>query len=240
MNFVDCSLSNISSQITDSQKMRHVLSALKDLSVLNIMQLMKVSEKLAKLNYDRFQNFETLPEKQAIYAYNGDVYNNIDIDTFDSNSVDFSQKHLRILSALYGALKPLDMIKAYRLEMSCKLSPIAPRCMNDFWKNHITSGINDELKSHKNKFLINIASNEYSSSIDTKVLYTPMINIHFRETRENILKNIAINSKKARGVLVGYIIKNQLDHPEDIKSFSKLDYKFNKRLSDLNNFYFTK
>ena len=240
MNFTDTSPNNVSSQITESKEMTKTLQVLKKLSTKNIMKSMKVSEKIAELNYDRFQNFETLPEKQAIYAYNGDVYNNIDTETLDKNSLRFSQEHLRILSALYGLLKPLDMIRAYRLEMSIKMPKLAPKGMNLFWQKNITNHINSELKTHKNKFLINIASNEYSASIDSKILDATLINTHFRETRDGKLKNIALNSKRARGMLADYIIRNQLDHPDDIKTFNKSDYKFNKTISDSNNFYFTK
>lgn len=240
MNFEEKPLSNISSRVNESSKMKEVLQALKKLSVEDIMKFMKVSVKIAELNYSRFQNFENLPEKQAIYAYNGDVYNNIDTVALDENSLRFSQKHLRIISALYGLLKPLDMIKAYRLEMSSKLPGFASKGMNLFWQKTITSSINSELENHKNKYLINVASNEYGASVDSSALNAILINIHFREIRDDKLKNIAINSKKARGMLADYIITNQLDKPEDIKSFNRSGYKFNKTLSDLNNFYFTK
>lgn len=240
MNFRDNPPSEASSKITKSQEMSKTLQALKKFSIKDIMNSMKVSEKIAELNYDRFQNFENLPQKQAIYAYNGDVYNNIDTETLTSDSVAHSQKHLRILSALYGVLKPLDMIKAYRLEMSTKIPKLAPRGMNLFWQKSITNHINSELRTHKNKFLINIASNEYSASIDNTLLDVPIINIHFMETRNGKLKNIALNSKRARGMFADYIIRNQLDHPDEIKTFNKSDYIFNKTLSNSNNFYFTK
>lgn len=240
MDFQTPSICNKSSKITPTSEMDSTLSALKKLSINDIMQSMKVSQKIAELNYSRFQNFETLPEKQALYAYNGDVYNNIDTDTLDNTAIDFSQNHLRILSALYGLLKPLDLIKAYRLEMSSKVKKLAPKGMNLFWKKHITQSINSEIKTHKNKFLINIASNEYSASIDNTSLEAILINIHFRETRDGKLKNIALNSKRARGMLADYIIRNQIDTPEDIKSFNQSDYTFDQKLSDINNFYFTK
>ena len=214
MNFRDNPPSEASSKITESQEIKKTLQDLKKFSIKDIMNSMKVSEKIAELNYDRFQNFENLPQKQAIYAYNGDVYNNIDTETLTSDSIAHSQKHLRILSALYGVLKPLDMIKAYRLEMSTKIPKLAPRGMNLFWQKSITNHINSELKTHKNKFLINIASNEYSASIDNTLLDVPIINIHFMETRNGKLKNISLNSKIARGMFADYIIRNQLDHPD--------------------------
>lgn len=240
MNFDDKSPISVSSRVTESNEMKKILQALKKLSIEDIMKFMKVSEKIAELNYNRFQNFEALPDKQAIYAYNGDVYNNINTEVLDESSLRFSQDHLRILSALYGLLKPLDMIKAYRLEMSSKLPSIASRGMNLFWKEIITNSINSELENHKTKYLINIASNEYSASVDKNELNAILINIHFREIRGGKLKNIALNSKKARGMLADYIITNHLDKPEDIKTFNKSGYEFSKELSDSNNFYFTK
>lgn len=240
MNFEVKSPISISSQVTESYEMKKTLKALKKLSIEDIMKFMKVSGKIAELNYIRFQNFENLPDKQAIYAYNGDVYNNIDTEALDDSSLHFSQKHLRILSALYGLLKPLDMIKAYRLEMSSKLPGIASKGMNLFWKKTITNSINSELENHQTKYLINIASNEYSASIDENILDAILINIHFREIRDGKLKNIALNSKKARGMLADYIITNYIDRPEDIKTFNKSGYEFDKSLSDSNNFYFTK
>lgn len=240
MNFEGKPPINISSQVTELNEMKETLQALKKLSVEEIMKYMKVSAQIAELNYTRFQNFETLPEKQAIYAYNGDVYNNIKTDALDDSSLRFSQRHLRILSALYGLLKPLDMIKAYRLEMSSKLPSVASKGMNLFWKKTITNSINSELESHETKYLINIASNEYSASIDKDTLDAILINVHFREIRDGVLKNIALNSKKARGMLADYIITNRIDKPEDIKTFNKAGYEFNKALSDSNNFYFTK
>lgn len=240
MNFEAKTPSSISSHVNGSSEMKSVLQALNKLSVEDIMKFMKVSTKIAELNYSRFQNFETLPEKQAIYAYDGDVYNNINTEALDEDSLRFSQKHLRIISALYGLLKPLNMIKAYRLEMSSKLPGLAPKGMNLFWQKTITSSINSELENHENKYLINIASNEYSASVDRSMLNANLINIHFREIRGGKLKNIALNSKKARGMLADYIITNKLDRPEDIKSFNRSGYEFNKALSDLNNFYFTK
>jgi cytoplasmic iron level regulating protein YaaA (DUF328/UPF0246 family) len=240
MNFQDPSKCNKSSQISKTKEMRSTLKTLEELSIEDIIKTMKVSQKIAELNYTRFQNFKSLPEKQALYAYNGDVYNNIDTDTLDEKAIDFSQKHLRILSALYGLLKPLDMIKAYRLEMSSKLKTIAPKGMNIYWKEQISKKINSELRTHTNKFLINIASNEYSASIDDKLLGEKLINIHFREVRNDKLANIALNSKRTRGMLADYIIRNEIDHPENIKSFNKSGYIFDAELSNSTNFYFVK
>lgn len=228
------------SSVKTSENMDLVLKELKSLSVDQIAKLMKVSAKIAELNYERFQGFEKLPEKQAIFAYDGDVYKNINIESFSALQLDFAQKHLRIISALYGLLLPLDKIKAYRFEMSCKLQTKGKGAASEFWKNYITSELNAELQSHKNKYLINLASNEYFAAVSLKDLEAKVINVHFRENRKGVLKNIALNSKRARGVMSDYIIRNEIDNPDDLQSFDASGYKFNPSLSDKENFFFVK
>ncbi len=221
-----------------NQQFMLVLNKLRSLSVDQISKIMKVGEKIAKLNYQRFQEFDKLPEKEALFAYNGDVYKNIDTKTLNAQSLGFAQNHLRIISALYGSLSPLDKIRAYRLEMVSKLDDLAPKGMALFWQDVITDQLNLELSNHKNKFLINIASNEYFAAINRKKFNYPIINIHFREIRNGMVRNIAINSKRARGMMADYIIRNYIDSPEEIKIFNVNDYKFDVSMSDDYNFYF--
>jgi len=231
-----------STEFTDlpkSDKTNLIINKLQSLSQDQITKIMGVSTKIAELNYLRFQNFNNIPEKQALFAYTGDVYKNIDSFNFTNKELQFAQNHLRIASALYGLISPLDKIKAYRLEMVSKLPTIAPKGMAKFWQEHITSQLNLELQTHKNHFLVNLASNEYSAAINPALLNFPIINIHFRETRNGGMKNIALNSKRARGMLADYIIRNAIDSPGDIKSFNKNNYNFNISLSDDNNFFFT-
>ena len=166
------------------------------------------------------------------------MYKNIDSETFAASELHFAQNHLRIVSALYGLLSPLDKIKAYRLEMICKLPEIAPSGMHHFWKEQITKQLKIELHSHKNKFLINLASNEYSVAIGNDQLSAPIINIHFREIRNGELKTIALNAKRARGMMSDYIIRNAIDIPNDLKSFNINGYNFDATRSDDNNFFF--
>ena len=215
-----------------------IISKLRSLSQDQIAEIMGVSGKIAELNYQRFQNYQNLPEKQALFAYTGDVYKNIDSPSFTSKELQFSQMHLRIASALYGLVSPLDKIKAYRLEMVTKLPHIAPKGMAKFWQEHITEQLNLEIQSHKNNFLINLASNEYSAAIDPAHLNSTIINIHFRQLRNGNLKNIALNSKRARGMLADYIIRNAIDSPNDIKSFNKNNYNYDISMSNDNNFFF--
>lgn len=238
MDFNSEAPSSEASDLKPSAKTDLVMEVLQSLSIDQISNIMKVSPKIAELNYQRFQGFENSPEKQALFAYTGDVYKNIDSHNFSSSELKFAQGHLRIISALYGVLSPLDKIKAYRLEMSNKLPDIAPTGMHVFWKEGITKQLNIELNNHKNKFLINISSNEYSASIDNNQLNAPIITMHFREKRNGELKNIALNAKRARGMLADYIIKNAIDLPDDIKSFNKGSYNFDTALSDNNNFFF--
>jgi hypothetical protein len=223
-----------------SKKTSMVLEKLRSLSVAQIAKLMDVSEKIAELNYQRFQNFVVLPEKQAIFAYMGDVYKNIDVQNFTTQQLQFAQGHLRIISALYGVLLPLDKIQAYRLEMSCKLPGIGTRGMSEFWKDEITGELNNALKEHRNKYLLNLASNEYFAAINVRKLNAPVINVHFREARKGKLSNIALNSKRARGMMSDYIVKHSLDAPDSIKSFNISGYKFDSSMSDDGNFFFVK
>lgn len=225
--------------LPQNSKTNLIISKLQSLSQDQIAKIMGVSTKIAELNYQRFQNFENLPEKQALFAYTGDVYKNIDSFSFTNKELQFAQKHLRIASALYGLVSPLDKIKAYRLEMVSKLSTIAPKGMAKFWQEHITTQLNLELQTHKNDCLVNLASNEYSAAINPALLNFSIINIHFREIRNGSIKNIALNSKRARGMLADYIIRNAIDSPNDIKSFNSNNYNYDLSMSDDNNFFFT-
>lgn len=238
MDFTPLAFAVKASKLHSTSKTSLVINQLQSLSVSQIAKIMSVSEQIAELNYQRFQNFSTLPEKQAIFAYTGDVYKNIDVHNFTTKELQFAQEHLRIISALYGLLSPLDTIRAYRLEMSCKLAEVGKKGMAAFWKGHITSELNTELKKHSNKSLINLASNEYFAAIDMETLEAPVVTVHFREERKGDLKNIALNSKRARGMMADYITRHSIDKPSDIRSFEIGGYKFDTSLSDASNFFF--
>ncbi len=240
MDFESAAPTDLFSNVDMGAKSVSILKELKAHSADEISKLMKVSEKIAKLNYDRFQNYDNAPEKQAIFAYAGDVYNNIDSAVWKEGELVFAQDHLRIISALYGVVKPLDKIKPYRLEMVTKLAKIAPKNLAKFWQNDVTDALNAELSAHKSRVVLNIASNEYSAAIDSKSLKAPMVNIHFREKRDGVLKNIALNSKRARGMMADYIIQNRIDEPEGVKSFYGGGYQFDSPMSDESNFFFVR
>ena len=180
-----------------------------------LAKMMDLSEKLAKLNYERFEVWSSAPQKQAILAYMGDVYTGLDAKSFSEKDFDFAQKHLRIISGLYGLLKPLDLIKPYRLEMS---TPIG---LYDFWGNKLTKELGDDI-------VINLASSEYSSAVKPKNLITA----NFYEIKNGKSKMIGLFAKKARGMMARYIIQNQITEPEKIKKFTDGGYKFDKGSSN--------
>ena len=240
MNFDPVDSSIFFTELEEFEETKKLLTELKTLSEAKLKKIMKISDKLAELNLLRYQTFESLPAKQAILAYDGDVYSSIDKKTFSPENLRFSQDHLRMVSGFYGLIRPLDKIRAYRLEMSTKLAKNAPNGLDRFWQEKITRKLNHDLKTHENKYLINLASNEYASAVDRKLLEVPMINIHFREFRDGVIKNIALNSKRARGMVVDYIVRNNIDTPGEIKNFNKSDYKFNLKLSNESNYFFVK
>ncbi|MFY9589420.1 YaaA family protein [Rickettsia endosymbiont of Halotydeus destructor] len=209
---------------------------LKNYSEEQLIHIMNVSPNLAQINRQRFQNFEVQQTKQAIFAYAGDVYNNIKAEEFNLEQLNFLQSHLFIISGLYGALKPLDAIRPYRLEMAGRLPEI--KNLANFWQEKITNYINRLLDLHQNKYLLNLASAEYSSAIDLTILKYPIINVFFKEHKNGKLQTIGINAKKARGNMVNVIATHLIDNPAELKNFSYLNYKFSIGDSSDNNLVF--
>lgn len=223
---------------------QRLINRLRNFSSLDISDLMKVSAKIADLNFDRYESWK-LPftqknAKQAILAFKGDVYTGLDASTFKTNDFKFAQNHLRVLSGLYGLLRPLDLMQPYRLEMGSKLKTDQGKNLYEFWGGDITQGLNEQLKKIKSDILINLASNEYFKSVRPKELNAEIITPAFKEFKNGDYKMIGIYAKKARGLLSRYIILNKLNDPEDIKSFSEDGYRFNKKLSKDNNWVFTR
>jgi len=217
---------------------------LKTKSANSIKKLMGVSDNIATLNVSRFNNFETPftldNAKQAILAFNGDVYTGLEADSFDSKDMTFAQKHIRILSGLYGVLKPLDLMQPYRLEMGTRLKVKRKKNLYEFWDEKITSVINEDLTKSKGTVILNLASKEYFSSVKPKLVDGKIVHVHFKELRNGQYKVISFKAKKARGKMANLIVKNRIT---DIKSLSKLDvdgYLYSKELSDENNLFFGK
>jgi len=183
---------------------------LREKSPLELSQLMKISDKLGNLNWERNQNFKTPFDKKnarpAVYAFDGDVYTGLDVYSLPLEKIELMQKSLRILSGLYGVLKPLDLIQPYRLEMGTKFPVENNKSLYDFWKQKITQFLNNELE--ENELFVNLASNEYFSAIDTKVLKTTIITPQFKDYKNGSLKMISFYAKKARGMMVRYLLEN--------------------------------
>jgi cytoplasmic iron level regulating protein YaaA (DUF328/UPF0246 family) len=227
--------------LDDSAELIH---RMREFSALDIAELMKVSSKIAELNFDRFEawnkNFSEKNAKQAALAFKGDVYTGLDAESFSARDFKFAQSHLRILSGLYGLLRPLDLMQPYRLEMGTKLSNERGKNLYEFWGNTLTDGLNAQLKKIKSEHLINLASNEYFKAVKPKQINGEVITPAFKEYKNGDYKMIGFYAKKARGLLSRYIIQNQLSDVEDIKSFDVEGYKFNKSLSKGNNWVFTR
>ncbi|MFC1827400.1 peroxide stress protein YaaA, partial [Thermodesulfobacteriota bacterium] len=194
-----------------------------------------ISDKLVQLNWQRYQEFTTPfnPDnaRQALLAFKGDVYSGLGAETFSDTDLTFAQDHVRILSGLYGILKPLDLMQAYRLEMGTKFSTSHRKNLYEFWNSRVTEKLNDDLKVQKNPLLVNLASDEYFKVIHPKILQAPILKISFKENKSGTYKVIAIHAKRARGLMANFVVKNRLINAKDLKSFDSEGYEFNKALS---------
>lgn len=206
--------------------------------------LMKISDNLAELNYARFQNFSTPfttdNSKQAVLAFNGDTYTGLDAATMKSADLKFAQKHLGILSGLYGLLKPLDLMQPYRLEMGTRLKNNRGKDLYAFWGESITDAINEAVKSTKNPVLVNLASNEYFKSVKTKTLVPHILTPVFKEIKNGEPKIVSFMAKRARGMMARYIIDERLTDPEGMKDFTVGGYTYREALSTESNWVFTR
>lgn len=221
---------------------RQVHKVLKEVNPGDLASLMSISDKLSDLNWQRNQHwktpFTTANARPAIYTFDGDVYAGIDAYTIPIGKIEMLQQRLRILSGLYGLLKPLDLMQAYRLEMGTKLSIGESKNLYEFWKKTITKSLNDELK--EDELFINLASNEYFSAIDVKALKVPVITPHFKDYKDGKLKIISFFAKKARGMMVRYIIDTNAETIDDLKGFNYDGYHFDDNLSSVNHLVFTR
>ncbi len=223
---------------------KELVKVLKEKSTDDLKQLMGVSDKIAELNVARFQSFKTPFDlenaKQAVLAFRGDVYTGLDADSFDEADLEFAQEHLRILSGLYGILKPLDLMQPYRLEMGTKLQNSRGKNLYEFWHEKITRRLNKDLKETGSEYIINLASKEYFKSVKPKLLKGELINVNFKEDKNGTYKIVAFFAKKARGMMCHYIIKNKITKPEHLKGFDYDNYVFNEDLSTEKELIFTR
>lgn len=213
----------------------YLVTELKRLSAEQISKLMAISPALAKLNFERFQAF-TVPfnkenARQAILAYKGDVYTNIKVDSFSTEDFAFAQKHLRIISGLYGIVRPLDLLQPYRLEMQVNLVTEKGKNLYEFWDDRLTDTINQDMAASKNRVIINLASQEYFAAIHRSKLNGQLINITFKEFKNNKYQIIGLLAKRARGMMANFIIKNKITNSNQLQEFSEAGYHLQQDLS---------
>ena len=224
--------------LEDSKK---IIKSLRKYSTDKLSKLMNISEKISLLNYERYIKWSLPFNKKnahpALLLFQGDVYKGISVSDFKKEDFIYAQKSLRILSGLYGILKPLDLIQPYRLEMGTQIKIGKYNDLYDFWGDEITKAINEDKNSD---YLINLASVEYFKSINKEKLNAKLINVIFKEKRNGSYKIIGINAKKARGLMSRYIIKNKISNPMKLKKFKEENYSYNKNLSSDSDWIFTR
>ncbi|WP_278800909.1 MULTISPECIES: peroxide stress protein YaaA [Marinobacter] len=218
-----------------------LIDQLKELEPHQVSNLMSISDKLGQLNAERFQTWHTpfTPDnaRQAVLAFKGDVYTGLDAESFSSGDFSFAQKHLRILSGLYGLLKPLDLMQPYRLEMGTRFENTRGKDLYAFWGSKITDALNQLLASD-DKVLVNLASNEYFKSVQKKHLDARLVTPQFKDWKNGQYKMISFYAKKARGLMCRYAIQNRITQADDLKGFNLDGYYFSEDQSDNNNWVF--
>ncbi|MBL4936865.1 peroxide stress protein YaaA [Clostridium sp. YIM B02515] len=206
--------------------------------------LMKINQELSELNFFRNMEFDINHNlsnaKQAALTFHGAVYQGLRAEGFNEEQFDYAQEHLRMLSGLYGVLRPLDIIEAYRLEMGIKLKNSRGKNLYDFWRDKITDYFNKEMGSQNNKILVNLASNEYFTAIDIKKFKSNIITPVFKEYKHGTYRIITIYAKRARGLMAKYIIENKIDSCEGLKSFEEEGYAFQEGMSNDRELVFTR
>lgn len=219
-----------------------IQETLKQKSPAELKDLMSISDKLADLNWERNQDWKTpftnKNARPAVYAFNGDVYTGLDAYSIPTAKLNKLQDTLRILSGLYGVLKPLDLMQPYRLEMGTKLQVGDNKDLYDFWKEDVTAALNAELKD--DELFLNLASKEYFDAVDTKALKVPVITPEFKDYKDGKLRMVSFYAKKARGMMVRYIIDKNIRSLNGIKGFDYDGYSFDAKLSKGNTLVFTR
>ncbi len=214
------------------------------LSRSDLGRTMKLSDRLADLNYRRFQDFSTpftlANAKQAALVFNGDTYIGLDAQTLESGDLAFAQDHLRILSGLYGLLRPLDLIQPYRLEMGARFQPPHGETLYRFWDGQLTKAINEATAKQPDRSVINLASVEYFKAVHAEDLDGPVITPVFKEVKSGVAKVLSLFAKRARGAMARHIIKNRIEDPEQLKSFEDDGYAFRPDLTKGNSWVFTR
>ncbi len=211
-------------------------------SVAELRRLMSISDDLARLNRERFQAFDTESTDgvQAVYAFAGDVYEGLKARELDARALDFAQQHVRILSGLYGLLRPMDRIQPYRLEMGTRLKTRRGSSLYDFWGDRISKCLNADAEGHSDPTLVNLASQEYFGAVDAKALKLPVVTPHFRESKDGESRIISFFAKKARGGMARFAIDERIERAGDLKAFDRDGYQFDKAGSTETDWIFTR
>lgn len=218
----------------------YLAGKLKKLKSNELGALMDISPKLAQLNAGRYAMWNDAPEKQAVYAYDGDVYDGLQAHTLSLSEIEFAQKHLRILSGLYGLLKPLDAIKPYRIEMGTPFTTPKADNLYKYWGDRITNQLNKHLNESGSNVMVNLASQEYFNAINTKKLKARIITPVFKDKNNDKYAIISFFAKKARGMMSRFIIENAITDYEMLVGFDEGGYHFNHGLSKGDNWVFTR
>ena len=230
--------------IAFAEEAQVLAGGLKKMNAKQIQDLMGISSKLAQLNFERFQQWQyPFPEeevKPALLVFKGEVFVGINAAAFDVGDLNYAQEHLRILSGLYGLLRPLDNILPYRLEMGTRYKTGKFKHLYDFWGDKIHNAVQQILDKQGDKVLINLASNEYFKSVKAQKLDARIITPQFKDFKNGRYKMISFFAKKARGLMTNFILKNRIENPDELKLFDREGYEYNDRLSEGDNWVFTR
>ncbi|MCB0583351.1 MAG: peroxide stress protein YaaA [Phaeodactylibacter sp.] len=226
------------------EKSAFLIEILRKKPETELKKLMKISDELAAVNAERYQDFEVpfnlSNAKQALLAFKGDVYLGLEAESFSEADLAFAQSHIRILSGLYGLLRPLDLMQPYRLEMGTRLQIGKDKGLYGFWGEEITRLVNEDLEAVGGKAVVNLASREYFSAVKPAALKGRLFHIHFKEKRNGDYRVIAFFAKKARGAMASYAVRNRIEDPQRLKGFNWEGYMFNEALSSDYEFTFTR
>ncbi|ETD71142.1 hypothetical protein V757_06790 [Pelistega indica] len=214
---------------------QELITVLRKKSVQDIAELMSLSQALSELNVTRYAEwkptFSLENSRQAILAFNGDVYEGLNATTLTAKQLEWAQDHMAILSGLYGVLRPLDLMQAYRLEMGTRLETPKGKNLYEFWGNQIANYLNERLSAEKEPIIINLASEEYFKSVDLKALKARVVQCVFQEYKNGTYKVVSFNAKRARGLMTRYAIEHQAKKPSDLLAFDVEDYAYDKSVS---------
>jgi cytoplasmic iron level regulating protein YaaA (DUF328/UPF0246 family) len=223
---------------------QELVQLMQQLPASELSKLLDINAQLTQLNTDRYLNWHLpfTPEnaKQAVLTFDGEVFRGLDASNFNDADFAFAQQSLLILSGLYGALRPLDLIQPYRLEVSSKLKNANGNTLYHFWKSHLTDFVERHLRENQTNSIVNLASSEYFKAIDAKKLNVGIVDVEFYQYKNDDYKQIVIYTKKARGLMASYIIKNKLENPDDLKGFDAEGYWFSPQMSTDKKFVFVR